>query len=78
MLVVSAVMMPALAPLGLSLMMGGIAQIISPQATNESVRQADKGQHTETLILIQQDLQASVALFTLLLTMLPQELLLLR
>lgn len=40
-LVVSAVMMPALAPLGLSLMMGGIAQIISPQATNESVRQAD-------------------------------------
>ena len=41
MLVVSAVMMPALAPLGLSLMMGGIAQIISPQATNESVRQAD-------------------------------------
>ncbi|EFH5783359.1 TPA: tail assembly protein [Escherichia coli] len=40
-LVVSAVMMPALAPLGLSLMMGGISQIISPQATNESVRQAD-------------------------------------
>ena len=40
-LVVSAVVMPALAPLGLSLMMGGIAQIISPQATNESVRQAD-------------------------------------
>ncbi|HCJ5980524.1 TPA: tail assembly protein [Escherichia coli] len=40
-LVVSAVMMPALAPLGLSLMMGGIAQIISPQATNESVRQSD-------------------------------------
>ncbi|MDC6820192.1 tail assembly protein [Escherichia coli] len=40
-LVVSAVMMPALAPLSLSLMMGGIAQIISPQATNESVRQAD-------------------------------------
>ncbi|MDI7041905.1 tail assembly protein [Escherichia coli] len=40
-LVVSAVVMPALAPLGLSLMMGGISQIISPQATNESVRQAD-------------------------------------
>ena len=39
--VVSAVVMPALAPLGLSLMMGGISQIISPQATNESVRQAD-------------------------------------
>ncbi|EFC4498398.1 tail assembly protein [Escherichia coli] len=33
--------LPALAPLGLSLMMGGISQIISPQATNESVRQAD-------------------------------------
>ena len=32
---------PALAPLGLSLMMGGISQLISPQATNDSVRQAD-------------------------------------
>lgn len=40
-LVVSAVVMPALAPLGLSLMMGGISQLISPQATNDSVRQAD-------------------------------------
>lgn len=40
-LVVSAVVAPALAPLGLSLMMGGISQLISPQATNDSVRQAD-------------------------------------
>ncbi len=40
-LMVASICVPALAPLGLSLMMGGIAQIISPQATNESVRQAD-------------------------------------
>ncbi|MEM6006490.1 tail assembly protein, partial [Escherichia coli] len=40
-LMVASIWVPALAPLGLSLMMGGIAQIISPQATNESVRQAD-------------------------------------
>ncbi|ENE1999577.1 tail assembly protein [Enterobacter hormaechei] len=40
-MVVSAFIMPALVPLGLSLMMGGISQLISPQATNDSVRQAD-------------------------------------
>lgn len=40
-LVVSAVFVPALAPLGLSLMMGGVAQLLSPQASNKAVRQAD-------------------------------------
>lgn len=40
-LLVASIWVPALAPLGLSLMMGGVAQLISPQATNDSVRQAD-------------------------------------
>ena len=40
-LMVASIWVPALAPLGLSLMMGGVAQLISPQATNNSVRQAD-------------------------------------
>ncbi|ECF0518824.1 tail assembly protein, partial [Salmonella enterica subsp. enterica serovar Thompson] len=40
-LMVASIWVPALAPLGLSLMMGGVAQLISPQATNDSVRQAD-------------------------------------
>lgn len=39
--VVGAIWCPAIVPLGLSLMMGGIAQLLSPQATNDSVRQAD-------------------------------------